>query len=60
MKKIVLFLTIIVTLFVTSCDKEEFLDQPIQGQETLDDFFSNPENAENFIKFEKIIKVLEL
>ena len=49
MKKIVLFLTIITTLLFTGCDKEEFLDQPIQGRQQLDDFFSNAQNAENFI-----------
>lgn len=49
MKKIVLFLMIIATFVITSCSKEDFLDQPIQGRETLDDFFKNPENAENFI-----------
>ncbi|WP_298553320.1 RagB/SusD family nutrient uptake outer membrane protein [uncultured Algibacter sp.] len=46
MKKIVLFLLVIATMFVTSCDKEEFLDQPLYGRQTLDDFFANSENSE--------------
>ncbi|SFD17155.1 RagB/SusD family nutrient uptake outer membrane protein [Algibacter pectinivorans] len=49
MKKIVLFLTIITALVFVGCDKEDFLDQPVQGKQTLDDFFSNAQNAENFI-----------
>lgn len=49
MKKIVLLLTIMTAVLFTGCDKEEFLDQPIQGRQQLDDFFSNAQNAENFI-----------
>lgn len=46
MKKIVLFLMVITTLFINSCDKEEFLDQPLQGRQTLEDFFANSDNSE--------------
>ncbi|MFV9552464.1 RagB/SusD family nutrient uptake outer membrane protein [Algibacter sp. PT7-4] len=49
MKKIVLLLTITAALFVVGCDKEDFLDQPLQGRETLDDFLSNPDNLEGFV-----------
>ncbi|TWO33442.1 RagB/SusD family nutrient uptake outer membrane protein [Seonamhaeicola sediminis] len=49
MKKIVLFLSIVGALFVASCDKEDFLDQPLQGRQTLDDFFANGDNAEFFV-----------
>lgn len=46
MKKIVLFLLVIATMFISSCDKEEFLDQPLYGRQTLEDFFANPDNSE--------------
>ena len=49
MKKVVLFLVIIASLFFTSCDKDELLDQPIQGRQTLEDFFANADNTEFFI-----------
>lgn len=48
MKKIVLLLVCSVLLNL-SCSKEEFLDQPLQGREELDDFFSSPENVEFFV-----------
>jgi hypothetical protein len=46
MKKIILFLMVITTLFIASCDKENFLEQPLQGRQTLEDFFANSENSE--------------
>ncbi|GGD03633.1 RagB/SusD family nutrient uptake outer membrane protein [Hyunsoonleella pacifica] len=49
MKKTVLFLIMVVALSAVSCNKEEILDQPLRGQETLDDFFSTAENAELFV-----------
>ena len=49
MKKFILFLGLVISLFITSCDKEALLDQPLQGRQTLDDFFANAENAEFFI-----------
>ncbi|RED50333.1 RagB/SusD family nutrient uptake outer membrane protein [Seonamhaeicola aphaedonensis] len=49
MKKIFLLLGIVTTLFFASCDPSDFLDQPVQGQEELDDFFSTAEKAEAFI-----------
>tara|TARA_R110002049_G_scaffold267422_1_gene443780 strand:+ start:7699 stop:9279 length:1581 start_codon:yes stop_codon:yes gene_type:complete len=49
MKKIILFLAICSALTNISCDKDEFLDQPINGRQQLDDFFSSPESAESFV-----------
>ena len=49
MKKIVLLLIIATTAFNFSCDKEAFLDQPLQGRQQLDDFFSSEENAQSFV-----------
>ncbi|WP_396600877.1 RagB/SusD family nutrient uptake outer membrane protein [Algibacter sp. R77976] len=49
MKKIVLFLCMLTALFNLSCDKEALLDQPLQGRQQLDDFFSSEENAELFV-----------
>ena len=49
MKKIVLIFTTFTLLFVLGCSKEDFLDQPLQGQQTLDDFFANGDNTEFFV-----------
>ena len=49
MKKLFLLIFAIAALLIISCDKEEFLDQPLTGAELLDDFFSTPESAENFV-----------
>ncbi|WP_242204029.1 RagB/SusD family nutrient uptake outer membrane protein [Aestuariivivens insulae] len=46
MKKIVLLITVIATLSISSCDKEDFLDQPLQGRLTLEDFFADSSNSE--------------
>ncbi|PQV48236.1 SusD-like starch-binding protein associating with outer membrane [Jejuia pallidilutea] len=49
MKKLVLLLIIFTALLNVSCNKEEFLDQPLKGRQQLDDFFSSPESAESFV-----------
>lgn len=49
MKKIVLLVFILSALFNLSCNKEDFLDQPLTGRQQLDDFFSTAENSENFV-----------
>lgn len=49
MKKIILFLVFCTVLTNISCNKEDFLDQPLKGRQQLDDFFSTPENAESFV-----------
>ncbi|MFS4481549.1 RagB/SusD family nutrient uptake outer membrane protein [Hyunsoonleella sp. 2307UL5-6] len=49
MKKIVLFLTICTALLSVSCDQDQILDQPIQGRQQLDDFFSSADNSEFFV-----------
>lgn len=49
MKKILILFSLILTVAISGCSKEEFLDQPLRGRQQLDDFFSSPENAELFV-----------
>lgn len=49
MKKIALFLTICTALLSVSCDQDQILDQPLQGQPLLEDFFASAENSESFV-----------
>ena len=49
MKKIILFFTLCTALLNVSCDINEALDQPLQGQQQLDDFFSTEESSTFFV-----------
>jgi starch-binding outer membrane protein, SusD/RagB family len=49
MKKLILLCIIFSVLLNVGCNNDEFLDQPLRGREQLDDFFSSPEKAENFV-----------
>ena len=49
MKKSIIFLIIYTTMFTVSCDTDKFLDQPLQGRQQLDDFFSTSSSAETFV-----------
>lgn len=49
MKKHILFLVLCTALLNVSCDVNEALDQPLQGQQQLDDFFSTEESSTNFV-----------
>jgi len=49
MKRTILILIAVVTIINYSCDKEDLLDQPIQGRQQLDDFFASQANVENFV-----------
>ena len=49
MKRIYILLAIVGGLVLNSCDKDEFLDQPLRGRQQLDDYFSTAENAELFV-----------
>jgi hypothetical protein len=49
MKKLILFLTVCTAFLNVSCDIEEALDQPLQGQQLLDDFFSTEASSESFV-----------
>jgi starch-binding outer membrane protein, SusD/RagB family len=49
MKKIVILSVICTVLLQVGCNNDAFLDQPLRGREQLDDFFSSPQKAENFV-----------
>ncbi|WP_417876090.1 RagB/SusD family nutrient uptake outer membrane protein [Winogradskyella sediminis] len=49
MKKLVLLVAIFAVLLNISCNKEDFLDQPLTGRQQLDDYFSTEENSVNFV-----------
>ncbi|GAB7258053.1 RagB/SusD family nutrient uptake outer membrane protein [uncultured Polaribacter sp.] len=49
MKKLILFLGFCIAFLNVSCDADKILDQPLQGRQQLDDFFSTSENAELFV-----------
>lgn len=49
MKKIIFILTLCAAFFNTSCDINEALDQPLQGQQQLDDFFASEQSSTNFV-----------
>ena len=49
MKKLILFLAFCTAFLSVSCDTDKLLDQPLQGRQQLDDFFSTAENAELFV-----------
>ena len=38
-----------IVVFLTACQQDEILDQPLRGRQQLDDFFSSAENSELFI-----------
>jgi len=49
MRKFILLFTLC-TLFVgTSCDNDEFLDQPLRGRQELKDFFRDGTSSTNFV-----------
>ena len=49
MKKLILFLGFCIAFLNVSCDADKILDQPLQGRQQLDDFFSSSENAKAFV-----------
>ena len=49
MKKIFGLLLSVITLIFVSCNKDDFLDQPLRGNQQLDDFFKSGDAAESFL-----------
>lgn len=49
MKNIFLFFGLTIIMVISGCSTDEFLDQPLRGQQELDEFFSSAENAELFV-----------
>ncbi len=49
MKRIYLLLVSCTLMALSSCTLDNFLDQPLRGQQELDDFFSSAENAQSFV-----------